>query len=86
MPETSEHKGFAILIKSSRAVRTFEPLKGESIRILDKSGKEVWKIDLPVGIGDPGIICCEVQIDLLTERAFGDFCTGTWNRPPLKPR
>jgi hypothetical protein len=65
-------KGF-LLIKAPHAVRTFEPRKGDTIKILDESGKEIWSLKLPIPQGNPGIILHEVQIDLLTERSFGEF-------------
>jgi len=38
----NETKGFALLIKAPRVVRSFVPLKGETIRVRDESGKEIW--------------------------------------------
>ena len=62
--------------------RRFVPLEGETISILDKNGKELWSLKLPAPINNPGIILHEVQIDLLTEREFGQFCQKTWTRGP----
>jgi hypothetical protein len=77
-PEPS--KGFALLIKAPRAIRQFVPLQGETIKILDESGKEIWNLKLPIPIENPGVIFHEIQVDLLTEREFGNFCQKTWNR------
>ena len=80
MSTGNETKGFALLIKAPRVVRSFVPLKGETISIRDESGKEIWSLTLPIPIEDPGVILHEVQIDLLTEREFGKFCQNTWTR------
>ena len=76
----SQTKGFALLIKAPGATRSFTPKQGETITILDKDGIEVWSLKLPAPINNPGIILQEVQIDLLTERAFANFCQKTWDR------
>jgi hypothetical protein len=78
--EQSATKGFALLISAPRAERHFVPLEGETIRILDKDGKELWSLKLPTPINNPGVTLYDVQIDLLTERDFGNFCQNTWNR------
>ena len=78
----TQTKGFALLIKAPGAVRRFVPLEGETISILDKDGKELWSLKLPAPINNPGIILHEVQVDLLTEREFGQFCQKTWTRGP----
>jgi hypothetical protein len=80
--EQNPTKGFALLIKAPRAERRFVPLQGETICILDKDGKELWSLKFPAPINNPGIILHEVQIDLLTERDFGQFCQKTWTRGP----
>jgi hypothetical protein len=80
MTEQTPTKGFALLIKAPGAERRFVPLQGETIRILDKDGKELWSLKLPAPIDNPGIILHEVQLDLLTEREFGQFCQKTWTR------
>jgi hypothetical protein len=73
-------KGFALLIHAPRVERHFVPLEGETIRILDKDGKELWSLKIPAPIDNPGVILYDVQIDILTERDFGQFCQNTWNR------
>jgi hypothetical protein len=80
--DQTESKGFALLIKAPRVERRFVPREGETIIILDKNGKELWSLKLPTPINNPGIILHEVQIDLLTEREFGQFCQKTWTRSP----
>jgi hypothetical protein len=75
-------RGFALLIKARRVERRFVPREGETIRILDKDGKELWSIKVPAPIDNLGVILHEVQIDLLTEREFGHFCQNTWTRGP----
>ena len=80
MNTLNEPRGFALLIKAPHAVRTFEPRKGETIKILDACGKEIWSLKLPIPMANPGVILHEVQIDLLTERAFGEFCKNTWSK------
>ena len=75
-------KGFALLIKAPGVERRFVPLQGETIRILDKDGEELWSLKLPTPINNPGVILHEVQIDLLTDREFGQFCQKTWTRGP----
>jgi len=80
MSTGNENKGFALLIKAPRVVRSFVPLKGETISVRDKSGKEIWSVTVPAPIDNPGMILNEVQIDLLTEREFGRFCQNTWTR------
>jgi hypothetical protein len=80
--EETPTKGFALLIHAPRAERHFVPLEGETIRILDKDGKELWSLKLPTPINDPGVTLYDVQIDLLTERDFGQFCQKTWTRGP----
>jgi hypothetical protein len=80
--EQTPTKGFALLIKAPGAERHFVPREGETIRILDKDGKELWSLKIPGPINNPGVILHEVQIDLLTERDFGHFCQKTWTRPP----
>jgi hypothetical protein len=82
MTDQTDTKGFALLIKAPRVERRFIPLEGETISILDKNGKELWSLKLPAPINNPGIILHEVQIDLLTEREFGQFCQKTWTRGP----
>src|SRR5436305_2137277 len=81
--------GLAILIKAPNTVRTFIPREGETITITDKQGKELWSIRVPVPNKDPGVTIYNVQIDLLTERDFGNFAQKTWTRgledPPPKP-
>ena len=80
MSTQQQSNGFALLIKALGAVRRFVPRDGETITILDKHGKEIWSLKLPMPIDNPGVILHEVQIDLLTEREFGNFCQKTWNR------
>lgn len=75
-------KGYAILIKAPGAVRRFTPLEGETIAVLDKDGKEIWSVKIPAPIDNPGIIAYSVQVDLLTERDFGNFAQKTWNHDP----
>jgi hypothetical protein len=82
MNTPNETRGFALLIKAPHAVRSFEPRQGDTIKILDESGKEVWSLKIPVPVGNPGVILHEVQIDLLTERAFGEFCKNSWTKHP----
>ena len=77
--------GLAILIKAPNTVRTFVPREGETITITDKQGKELWSIRVPVPNKDPGVTIYNVQIDLLTERDFGNFAQKTWNRGPRQP-
>jgi hypothetical protein len=78
-------KGFAILIRAPGAKRRFVPLEGETITITDKDGKEIWSLKIPAPIDNPGVIICEVQIDLLTEREFTHFWQKTWTRPDQPP-
>ena len=66
-------KAFAILIKAPNIARSFVPREGETITITDKDGKELWAFKNPQGQGNPGITIYDVQIDLLTEREFGNF-------------
>jgi hypothetical protein len=41
--------------------------------------REVWSIEVPAPNDNPGVIIYNVQIDLLTERDFGNFAQKTWN-------
>ncbi len=66
-------KGLAILIKAPNITRSFVPREGETITITDKDGKELWTFKNPQGQGNPGITIYDVQIDLLTEREFGNL-------------
>jgi hypothetical protein len=85
-PTTPAHtKGLALLIKASGIARSFIPGEGETITILDKNGKEVWSIKVPAPNNNPGVTIYDVQIDLLTEREFGNFAQKTWNRGPADP-
>jgi hypothetical protein len=81
MTTQTKSRGFALLIKAARTVRRFVPKEGETIAILDEHGKEVWSLKIPAPIDNPGLILQEVQIDLLTERDFVNFCKMTWNAP-----
>ena len=80
MSDSTAQRGFALLIKAPGVIRTFEPLKGETIEILDAQGNVLWSFKLPVPMENPGINLHEVNIDLLTERDFGEFCKRTWSR------
>jgi len=82
LPTQTPTKGFALLINAPGAVRTFVPREGETITILDKNGKEVWSIKVPAPNDNPGVTIYDVQIDLLTQREFGNFAQKTWNRGP----
>ena len=81
--EFPAYKGFAILIKAPNTLRTFVPREGETITITDKHGKQLWSFKNLQGQGNPGLIVYDVQIDLLTEREFGNFAQKTWNRGPV---
>jgi hypothetical protein len=81
----SHTRGLALLIKAPRIARSFTSGEGETITILDKNGKEVWSIEVPAPNNNPGVTIYEVQIDLLTEREFGNFAQKTWNRSPAEP-
>jgi hypothetical protein len=83
--DRTPNKGLALLIKAPGIARRFIPGKGETITILDKNGKEVWSIKVPVPNNNPGVTIYDVQIDLLTEREFGNFAQKTWNRGPAHP-
>jgi hypothetical protein len=78
-------KGLALLIKAPSIARTFIPTEGETIKLLDKNGKEVWSIKVPAPNNNPGVTIYDVQIDLLIERDFGHFAQKTWNRSPAEP-
>ena len=65
MNTPNEARGFALLIKAPRAVRIFEPRKGDTIKILDESGKEIWSLKIPIPTANPGVILHEVHVDLL---------------------
>ena len=71
--EFPPYKGFAILIKAPGAKRTFVPREGETITITDKHGKELWSFKNPQGQANPGVIIYDVEINLSTEREFGQF-------------
>jgi hypothetical protein len=75
-------RGFALLIKAPGVTRSFTPGEGETITIFDKNGNKVWSIELPAPNDNPGVTIHEVQIDLLSERDFGNFCQKTWTRGP----
>jgi hypothetical protein len=78
--EQTPSTGFALLIKTPRVERRFVPLQGDTIRILDKNGKELWSVKVPAPINNPGIILHEVELNLLTARDFVQFCQKTWTR------
>jgi hypothetical protein len=46
-------------------------------------GKKLWSFKNPAGTANPGVTIYDVQIDLLTEREFGNFAQKTWNRAPV---
>lgn len=82
---TTATRGFALLTKAPGAIRRFVPTEGETITVLDKNGKEAWSIKVPAPNNNPGVTIYDVQIDLLTEREFGNFAQKTWNRGPADP-
>ncbi len=47
-----------------------------------KTGKNSGSFKNPAGAGNPGVTLHDVQIDLLTDREFGNFAQKTWNRGP----
>jgi hypothetical protein len=78
-------QGLALLIKAPSIARSFIPGQGETIKILDKNGKEVWSIEVPAPNNNPGVTIYDVQIDPLTERDFGNFAQKTWSHGPADP-
>jgi hypothetical protein len=70
----ANEKGLVLLITAPRTVRKFEPLKGETISIFDPAGKVLWSVTIPAPINNPGMQIREIDIGLLTQRSFEDFC------------